>query len=258
MIVDAHAHAWPTWPYPGDAVPCDTDALMHSLDANGVDQALVVAARLGGQSGNNEYVMHAAREHPDRLWAAVEVGAFFGPPSEGAADDLRRLIDAGPVSAVALFPDPAAPGWLTSGTGRAVLDIAAEHRLLVSIAAPPSLQADLRVVAALYPALTFLMHHAGMVPERDDLAQVTQTAAAPNVYVKLSGLHYSDLDHSELVNTLAAAYGYHRLAWGSDFPSSLRREVSYAQALGIVREQIPPNDRPAVLGGTMMSLLSAR
>jgi L-fuconolactonase len=261
---DSHAHAWSNWPYAGPGPSSDVDALLAALDANAVERALVVAARLPHHPQNNEYVLAAARAHPHRLWAAVEVGAFFAPEAPGGAEDLRRLVDSGPVSAVALFPDPARPGWLTGDEGSAVLAVAAEQGLAVSIAAPPALQAELRAAAGAWPGIPFLMHHAGMVTlggagAGDKLAEVLATAQAPNVHVKLSGLHYASENSRTiadyLVRPLVAAYGAERLLWGSDHPSAARRAVSYPHTLEQLRAIIDPTDQPAVFGGNLERLL---
>lgn len=262
---DSHVHAWPNWPYVGPGPSSDVDALLTSLDANEVERALVVAARLAGQPHNNEYVLEAARMHPDRLWAAVEVGAFFAPDEPSGAGELRRLIESGPVSAVALFPDPARPGWLTGDEGSAVLAVVAEYGLVVSVAAPPPLQGDLRAAASRWPGIPFLMHHAGMVTlgrpgSASELTEVLASAHAPNIFVKLSGLHYASEDSrtiaDSLVRPLVAAYGAERLLWGSDHPSAARRAVCYQHSLEHVRATIDQADRAAVLGGTLKRLLT--
>ncbi len=261
MIADAHAHTWSTWPYAraglagGSPPACDVDALLATLDENGVDRALVVAARLEAHAGNNEYVLEAAARHPDRLWAAVEVGSFFAPPDSAPADRLRHLVDGGPVAAVALFPDPAAPGWLTGDGGRSVLAVAATHRLLVSVAAPPALHDDLRSTAAAWPGIHFVAHHAGMA-QAHELAGVLALAAEPNVSVKLSGLHYLDAAPHEIVGPLLAGFGPSRLLWGSDFPAAARRGIEYADTLAAVRAIIPTEHHAAVLGGNLGAVLA--
>jgi L-fuconolactonase len=60
-----------------------------------------------------------------------------------------------------------------------------------------------------------------------------------------------------VVRDLAAAFGADRLVWGSDWPVSTRF-MTYRQALELVRSHGPaftPDERAAVLGGTMARLL---
>lgn len=253
MIADSHAHAWPSWPYAPPAHECDTDALLATLDANGVDRALVVAARLDGQANNNDYVLEAARRHPDRLWAAVEVGAFFAP-RDSSARQLSALLDAGPVACVALFPDPASPGWLAGEAGQAVLAVTERHGLAVSVAAPPPLHDDVRAAARAWPSIRFMAHHAGMV-QPGELESVLSLASEPNVFVKLSGLHYWAGEPEVLVGALLAAFGPSRLVWGSDFPAAARRGVGFTDSLQAARSLVPVEYHAPVLGDTLAGLL---
>ncbi len=60
MIIDSHCHAWAAWPY-GPQVP-DPDSrgrveqLLHEMDLNGVDRALVVSAQIDHNRDNNLFI----------------------------------------------------------------------------------------------------------------------------------------------------------------------------------------------------------
>lgn len=245
MIADAHCHAWPTWPYPGTGVDASTDALLRHLDTNGVERALLVGARLAGQDGDNDYVTRAARRHPDRFWCAVEVDAFWRPEygTDGADDRLDAM---GEVDAVALFPDPAAPGWLTEGPGARLVERAVASGLPLSIAAPPSLHADIRTVAQWHPRLPVMLHHLGMVGA-GGTRSLLELAMHPNVLVKWSGAHYA-ADPGAVIASVLEAFGAERVLWGSDWPAAARHGVGYEL----------PDAAPAVLGENLVRVLNRR
>ena len=50
MIIDSHCHAWATWPYkppvPDPESRGRVEQLLHEMDVNGVDQAVIVCAQI--------------------------------------------------------------------------------------------------------------------------------------------------------------------------------------------------------------------
>ncbi len=138
-----------------------------------------------GQDEANQYALDAARAHPDRLWCALEVDAFWRPEfgTDGAAERMDAL---GEADAIALFPDPARPGWLTTGPGAALVARANERGLPLSIAAPPPLHADVRAIAERSPRVTLMLHHLGMVGEGGS-GSLLALADLPNVTGEVVG-----------------------------------------------------------------------
>ena len=65
QIVDSHVHVAPNWYEP-------VETLLYHLDANGVDQAVLVQQQ--GQF-DNSYILECVRRYPDRLYAVVLVDA---------------------------------------------------------------------------------------------------------------------------------------------------------------------------------------
>src|SRR6185312_714491 len=94
--------------------------------------------------------------------------------------------------------------------------------------------------AGRHPGLTVLIHHLGRAKagDRAALQAVLTAAAAPNVYVKVSGFGYGydpgrawDFPYvamQEVVRALRDGYGADRLVWGSDYPV-VRRFMTYRQ-----------------------------
>ena len=90
MMFDSHCHAWRTWPYdeglPDRAHRGSAEALLWEMDANGVERAAVVCARMGRDAGptfanddNNDYVAAAVAAHPDRLMMIADVDGLWCP-----------------------------------------------------------------------------------------------------------------------------------------------------------------------------------
>ena len=60
MIIDSHCHAWTRWPYqppvPDDEYRGKIEQLIHEMDLNSVDQAVLVCAQIDyNPENNNKY-----------------------------------------------------------------------------------------------------------------------------------------------------------------------------------------------------------
>lgn len=284
MIVDSHCHAWRRWPY-DDRVPDrdhrgSAEALLYEMDRHGVERAVVVCARIGEGAGrnddNNGDVAQVASRHPDRLVAFADVDCSWRPEhhTDGAADRLRAVVEGLGLVGFTHYVGPADDGWFRTDEGERFVAAAAELDLVMSLAAGPAWQPEVRRLAAAHPTLPLLLHHQGGLrldsPTFDgDLEQVLETAQVPSVLVKVSGFHYLttppwDYPYTEarehVTRRLHEAYGEHRLAWGSDFPAA-RPHLTYTQSLEVVRSRCTWLSAPGlaqVLGGTMAEVLRTR
>lgn len=282
MIIDAHCHAWRHWPYepavPDPVSHGSVEALLYEMDAAGVDQATVVCARIGdGAAANdddNDYVAAAAARHPDRLRTVADVDCSWRPEyhTPGAAERLRQTAARIPLVGFTHYLKGDNDGWLRSDEGRAFFGVAAELGLIAHLAMSPGWQADLRLLAAEFPTVPFLVHHLGMAAVKNptydaDLAAVLASAAVPNIYIKVSGFHYAsargwDYPYDDARPTFAQiyhAYGAARLCWGSDFPAS-KPFLTYQQSLEVVRTHcdfVAAADLPLILGQNLEAILAA-
>ncbi|WP_229405941.1 amidohydrolase [Micromonospora sp. NBRC 110038] len=276
MIVDAHTHAWPRWPYrppvPDDATRGGVEVLLHEMAAAGVDRAVVVAAEIDRNADNNDYVAAAVARHPGRLHHFADLDSRWSPRhhTAGAADRLAALADRYPLAGISHYLGPDNDGWLRSADARALFAAAERRGLLMGLAAGPAWHADLRALAATVPGLPILCNHLALVPPwpggvADALARVLDPAAPANLIVKVSGLQYGaadpwDVPHRAALDVVRAYYetwGPRRLVWGSDHPAS-GAAMTYRQSLEAVRRHcdfIAPADLPLVLGGTLAGLL---
>ncbi len=276
-LADSHCHAWRRWPYP-PLVPDEEargtiEQLLYEMDINGVEQALVVCAAIDGNPDNTEYVASARERHPGRLHLVADLDCTWSSTYHvpGSADRLRALDDRYELAGFTHYVEERNDGWLLGDEAEAVFTLASERRLLVSLAASPAWQADLRVIARRHPDVPVLCHHLGEVRVADGLgsdalAEVLASAAVNNIYVKASGLHYASArgwDHPwpdalGVLSRIFDAYGPSRLCWGSDFPAS-KRFCTYRQSLEAVRSHcrfFTPEDLRLVLGETLCRLLS--
>lgn len=288
MIVDAHCHAWPRWPYVAD-VPhpdfADIESLLHTMDRHGVERATVVCARIGpgttnGRGApnhdNNDYVAAFARRHPDRISALVDVDSYWSPEhhAPGATGRLLREVERTGATGFSHYFSGPNDGWLASDEGAAFFAAAADAHLLASLSIGAAWFADLRAIARANPTLPILIHHMS-VPHRSaegyreaDVAELLACAAEPNIGVKISGFNYNSArawdypyaDSRELFRRIHAAFGPDRLYWGSDFPVSTEEMLTYRQALEVVRTHcdfLTPADLDLVLGGNLQRLLTS-
>ncbi len=278
MIIDSHCHAWPRWPYQ-PVVPDDgrgaVEQLLWEMDQNGVDRAVLVSARIDRNEDNNAYGAACVAAHRDRLHQFADVDCKWSQEyhTPGAADRLRAMADRFPIEGITHYVGSENDGWMRSDAGIDFFRAAAERRLIVSLAASPAWQEDIRGVAQAFPSVPILLHHLAGIGgwnggREDGVRRVTAAATLPNILVKISGFYYGsdrpwEYPHSEtlwVVRALYEAFGPHRLCWGSDYPV-IRRALTYRQAIEAFRTHcsfVSPADRAAILGGTLDTILRTR
>ena len=277
MIVDSHCHAWPRWPYQPPVADHEqrgrAEQLLHEMALHGVDQAVVICARIDRNPDNNDYVAEQVRRHAGRLHQFPDVDSAWSATyhQPGAAERLRAVAERWPIRGFTHYLRAEEDGaWLHSPDGLAFFGVAAERGLIASIACQPHHQPAIRRVTERFPELPILCHHLGGVraaegPPHAGLKQVLASAALPNIYLKLSGFAYAsqvewDFPYADtlwLVRTLYEHFGPHRLCWGSDYPV-VRFYMTYRQSLEAFRSHcpfVPEADKSRILGGTLARLL---
>jgi predicted TIM-barrel fold metal-dependent hydrolase len=242
------------------------------MDSNGVEQAVVVCAAIGTNPDNVEYVAFARQRHPSRLHVFADLDCPWSTTYHrlGCADRLRALSDRYELAGFTHYFEDRNDGWLRSDEADELFTLAADRALIVSLSAGPAWQADLRVIARSHPTVPVLCHHLASVrvgdgPGPPGLEEVVASAAVPNLFVKVSGFHYSSRrgweypwpDAVAVFRRIFDAYGPERLCWGSDFPAS-KRYCTFRQSLEVLRQHCPflaPDDLRLVLGETLRGLL---
>lgn len=276
-IIDGHTHSWPRWPYP-PAVPDpatrgSAEQLLFEMDWSGVNHALVIAACIGDNDDNNEYVARVARNSGGRLLHAVDADSRWSPHYHRAGADhrLRTLIETHRPAAVSHYLAKDNDGWLRTREADRFFDAIAEAGLPMSIAAPAGWHEDLRAIVRDHPTIPVVVQHLANVytwPGGVDeaLRLVLPGAAVPNLHVKVSSISSGaiapwEYPHRERLHVIRAfhdEWGTDRLVWASDSPVSRHKGLSYQQTLELVRMHctfFTDDELAAVLGRNLARIL---
>jgi L-fuconolactonase len=279
VIIDAHTHVWPRWPYeprvPDDETRGSFESLLFQLDAAGIDRALLVNARITRSEDNNNYGARAVAEHPDRFFQIVDIDGRWGPDYHrpGAADRLSVLVAEFHPVGVSHYLAAENDGWLLSAEATAFFELVAAESLVVNFAAPTVWMPDIRTVARAFPTVPILINHLGVVGlhpggVEEALALVLDAEELPNLLVKVSGYYYGsdrpwDYPYAARLPIVRAFYdswGPRRMIWASDWPSVLPN-MSYRQSLEVLREHadfVSSDELDLILGDNLSGLLSER
>lgn len=277
MIIDTHSHAWSRWPdqppVPDEEHRGRVEQLLHEMDLNNVDQAVLICAQIEHNPENNAYVAEQVARHPARLIQFADVDSAWSATHQqpGAAGRLLEVIRQFPIRGFTHYLNEHDDGaWLASKDGLAFFAVAAEHKLIVSLSCYPHQQAKLREVARAFPSLPILCHHLGWLrvgnaSAQENLNQVLESATCPNIHIKVSGFAYAAKlewnfpyhDTLELVREIYKHFGAKRLCWGSDYPV-VRFFMTYRQALEVFRTHcdfVSEEDKTWILGKTFQGLM---
>jgi L-fuconolactonase len=280
-LIDSHCHAWTVWPYEPPVPDPDhrgtVEQLLWEMDQSGVAAACLVAANIERNPENNAYIAACVQKHPGRLHHIAHIDCHWEPTytADGAADRLSDLVERFRPAGITKYFGPEVTDWPLSGEGTAFFARAERLGLVVSLAARPSWQPQLREVARRFPTMPMLLHHLGSFRGGGQSADEAFSLMAPtlerdNVYVKLSGFHYGaarswDVPQIEAIafaRRLHGVTGGRRLCWGSDYPVVKRdRSFTYQQTIEMVRTHctfLAAPDLPFVMGGTLDALLRKR
>lgn len=279
MIVDAHCHVWVNWPYqpavPDGSSRARAEQVLFEMDANGVEQAVIICAAIGDNPRNVDYAFAASERHPGRFVVFPDLECRWSPAyrTPGAVQRLENALAQWHFAGFTVYlAEDEDGGWLTGEEGSAFFELAARRRLILSLSAMPHQMPAVSRLAAAQPTLPILCHHHAFLGPRteatpDALALVTAAAAQRNIFIKVSGMgnvaavddEYPYERLSWIPQSLRQAYGPDRLIWGSDYPVS-RRHMTYRQTLAMTTRHGPfsAEEQAAVLGGTMAKLLARR
>ena len=186
MIIDSHCHAWTYWPYeppvPDGESRGRVEQLLHEMDLNGVDQALIVCAQIEHNPANNQYIAEQIPLHTGRLHMAADVDCSWSETyhQPGAADRLQQAAEQWPLKAFTHYlrgDDDAS--WLYSDEGLAFFEVAREKKLIASIAGGPQHWKSVRTVAEQFPDIPFLLHHLAGAGEPTALGRASGPAIHP-------------------------------------------------------------------------------
>lgn len=279
MIIDSHCHVWRNWPYqppvPDPETRARPEALLFEMDQNGVDQAVLICARIGDNADNNDFAAAAAAAHPGRFIPFADLDSRWSDSHRTPGADAR-LAEAADRFGLSGFTHYLAEdddgAWLLSEDGRRLFALAEARGLIASLSIVPAQMPAVAALAAAFPRLSILCHHMAFLGPRtaatDGAARlVAEAAAQPNIHIKISGfgnvaaaaMDYPYPELTWIVRLLHAFYGPWRLHWASDYPVS-RRHMTYRQTLDMLRRHagLPEAAVETILGPSFARLLDAR
>ncbi|GHH63538.1 hydrolase [Streptosporangium violaceochromogenes] len=279
-MIDGHTHAISAGrraagPLAGDiAIPaaCTVEDLLGTLDAHGVERAVVV-----GVAGDEPYLARCLRRHADRL---TGIGLLRPESTADPLEELRRQVGDTGVRGVRLRGlGPAPERGIEESPLFPLLRHLEESGLPLWLLAQDARDETLPRVLAALPRLTVVLNHFGAaapgapapgsrpgVPRlacvgAAEIARTRLLARYPNVHVLLSGQYAVSADDPPYADLAAAArslheaYGTRRLIWGSDFP--FVAGAAYAPQrdwVDLALPHLPAPERAAVLGGNVARL----
>src|SRR6201991_1335704 len=278
VVIDTHTHAispdqqrYPLAPVGGHQSewsakrPVSFEGLLASLDAAGIDRAVVVQASTV-YGNDNSYVVEAVRTHKDRFAGVLSIDVL-------AADEvsqLQRWLDAG-LSGLRLFTTgstmPGQAGWLDDERSFPVWDYAQRHN--VSICLQMTAQGIPALVNMLsrFPDIRVLLDHLARPelaggPPYEAATPLFSLASHQGVFLKLTNRTIVEAARgasppAAFFPRVLDAFGANRIAWGSNFPAA---EGALPQLLAEARESLsmlPADAREAIFGGTARAVYPA-
>ena len=245
MIIDAHVHIGTTICH-FKPLPVTADDLLHEMDANAVDMAVLCPAGADLAVHNrrgNDLVAAAVRAHPDRFLGLGTANPWYG---ETALAELDRAVNGLGLHGLKFHSliqgfhlhDPT---LVYPVVEKAIeLDVPVYFHCGTPIMAVPYKIQDL---AQRYPEARLIMGHRGW-DFHFDVIYVEQNC--PGLWIETSKCEYVNLEHSYKMGNA------HRLLFGSDYPiSAMASELSKVRLLA----DLTPEDESAILGDNCRRLL---
>ncbi len=257
-VVDCHLHVWSddTEKYPRDEVPYpgSPELLLEYMGEAEVDHAVVVKSQ--HYKFDNAYLVDVLEGNPD-VFAGVGV---IDPRGQEAADELERLVSETKIRGIRLR-GTIEPSWYCQPETDPLWQKSAHLGTPLCLLGTPE-QIDLvKAAVQRHPDTTAVIDHFSMIhcsegTNHPPLKTFLSLSEQPNVYIKVSGLHYWG-DHYPFPkgqDNLRAAYdafGPERMMWGSDFPHILFG-YGYVRCCNFIRRDIDwlsQEEKDLILGG---------
>ncbi len=247
-IIDPHVHVWkhdPQFPFAdGQRVP-DRDAtpetLLGLMRANGVDRTVII--QVIHYRYDNSYLASVLKQYRGIFQGVCRVD----PLDPAAPDHLSKLTEQG-FRGVRLSPGADASGdWINGPLMPPLWKRCEKLGVPMTLLAPITRIPEIGKLIERFPDLTVVIDHMADCPvdRPAELDKLLALERYPKVFVKvshcwsLSKQAYPWRDAQELVKRLHAKFGPQRLMWATDWPILENSHAEYAQALTLVRDDMP-------------------
>ncbi|APA90170.1 amidohydrolase family protein (plasmid) [Paraburkholderia sprentiae WSM5005] len=234
------------------------DAYLAQLDAHGISHGVLVQPSFLGTDCS--YLLGALRRAPERLRGVAVIERDSG------IDTLKQMANAG-IAGIRLnligHHDLTLDRWVSAQTLAHVrelnwhVEVHAEAARLPDIV-EPLLEARMNVVVD-----HFGRPDASVGVRGTGFRRLLELAHTQRVWIKVSGAYRNWPDDSggckqthDAFRLLKAAFGVHRMMWGSDWPNTqFEAREQFPRALQVLRVLIPDEEeRSVVLAGTPASI----
>jgi predicted TIM-barrel fold metal-dependent hydrolase len=247
-IIDPHVHVWkhdPAFPFADGAnVPARDAApetLLGLMKENGVAKTVII--QVIHYRYDNRYLASVLKRYPGTFQGVCRVD----PLDPAAPDHLSRHTAEG-FRGVRLSPAGNTSGdWIRGPLMLPLWKRCYDLKVPMTVLAPIGRMPDVAALLDKTPDLTTVIDHMADCPV-DQPAEFEKLIALhryPNVYVKishtwsLSKQAYPWRDTWDHIKRLHAAFGPQRLMWATDWPIIENSKAAYAQALTLVRDDLP-------------------
>jgi L-fuconolactonase len=272
--VDTHTHAispdfakYPLSPVGGHQSgwsqrrPATVEQLLSSMDAAGVDQAVLVHAATA-YGYDNSYAADALAGNGSRLVGVCSVDFLSGH----AVDDLRYWIDQRQFSGVRLKGARVSDllEIFDSSVATPVWADLRDRQLPVCISVDPEGIGIVRSLLNRFPQLRLLIDHAGNPdvaggPPFSRATEFFRLSELDGVYLKLTTVTFERIaavrvDVPSVVQALIANFGADRLMWGSNFPATAGAMPELADQARAFLAEFPLEQQEAIFARTAKSV----
>lgn len=248
-IIDPHVHVWkhdPQFPFAAGAhVPARDAApetLLGLMKANRVQRTVII--QVIHYRYDNRYLAGVLKQYR-RYFKGV---ARVDPLDPASPDHLSRLVEEDGFTGVRLSPGADAAGdWIDGPLMLPLWKRCESLKAAMTILAPISRMSAVGRLMDQCPNLTLVIDHMADCPveQPQELEKLVALKRHTRTFVKishtwsLSKQKYPWLDAQELVKRLYSAFGPQRLMWATDWPIIENSGATYAQALKLVRDDMP-------------------
>jgi predicted TIM-barrel fold metal-dependent hydrolase len=268
-VIDSHAHViaddprYPFAPRQG-TLPAwlperhqTAEKLLASMDASGVDQAVLVQyASVHGYDCS--YVIDTVAAHPERFVAVCAID----PVSQEAPQHMTGWVDRGAAGLRIAAPGGSdkGPGWVENDAiWRAASDLAVPLCVHFMVATQAAGVPVLRRMMERYADVTVVLDHVanpawgdgapsyglGPVLAMSHLKLVLKFAT-----INLERLHAANVDASTALRVILDTFGAERVIWGSDAPNTPGVYGDMVEMMERLLESVSASERASILGGT--------